>query len=66
MAHALGDFLRLIISKELRSSRGRTSIAFLASSLHLCPMTMNNGSKLWSSADARLKQWKSSRRVGLH
>ena len=24
-------------------------------------MTMNNGSKLWSSADARLKQWKSSR-----
>ena len=23
-------------------------MAFLASSLHLCPMTMNNGNKLWS------------------
>ena len=43
------------------SCRGRISIAFLPSSLHLCPMTMNSGSKLCSSADALLKQWKSTR-----
>ena len=30
-------------------------------SLHMCPMTMNNGRKLWSSADARLQQLKSSK-----
>ena len=44
-AHGLGDFLRLSFPESC-SSRGRASIAFLASSLHVCSMTMNNGSKL--------------------